>query len=73
LIAKGEETIAVFESNEILQGDSAAEGQNFKDYGPCLGETAMQGNCEYNPFHYEWYPFNANNQRFSFGFPDGFR
>lgn len=30
---QGRRTIAVFESNKILQGDSAAEGQNFKGYG----------------------------------------
>ena len=33
------------------------------------GGIALQDNCEYNPFRYESYPFNAYSQPFSFAFP----
>ena len=70
LSPKGEEKIiAVFESNKILRGDTAAEGQDFKGCESCPGGNALQDNCEYNLFHYEWYPFNTYNQPFSFAFP----
>lgn len=31
--------------------------------------NALQDNCEYNPFRYGSYPFNAYSQPFSFAFP----
>ena len=50
-------TGAAFESNKILRG-MAEEGDYRKSCESWLGRNTPQDYCEYNLFHYEWYPFN---------------